>query len=42
MIEIKPKLDANETCWETNTYSSECDCSTCEHRHECSGSDAED
>jgi len=34
--------EANEFCWETGHYTTSCDCSTCIHRDECSGSDADD
>ncbi len=32
-------MDATDHCWETGTYTDECICETCEHRHECSGFD---
>lgn len=34
--------EANEECWETGTYSDDCDCSICDYKHDCSGSDSED
>jgi len=33
---------ADEKCWETGIYQNECDCYFCEHKEECSGSDADD
>ena len=32
----------NELCWSTGVYSDACDCYTCPHRSECSGSDMDD
>jgi len=34
--------EANETCWTTGHYTGYCDCLTCPHRYECSGSDFHD
>ena len=34
--------NSNEKCWETGVYSGDCDCSTCDHSHECSGSNTDD
>lgn len=34
--------DVNDLCWETGHYSDKCDCNTCIHRDECSGSNADD
>ena len=33
---------ANEICWATGKYSSNCDCNTCDHSFECSGSNVDD
>jgi len=35
-------MNPNDICWETGNYSDNCCCATCEHSHECSGSDADD
>ena len=32
----------NENCWTNGTYNDNCFCEVCEHRYECSGSDADD
>ena len=34
--------EATERCWQTGEWSDECSCELCEHRYECSGSDADD
>lgn len=34
--------DLNEMCWNTGDFRDGCDCMTCEHRYECSGSDLTD
>lgn len=34
--------EANEFCWQTGHYTSTCDCGSCPHSDECSGSDADD
>ena len=30
-------MEAMDFCWETGTYTDDCICEVCEHRHECSG-----
>lgn len=32
----------NEMCWKTGLWLDVCDCQTCSHRSECSGSDLHD
>lgn len=38
----KIMIDYNEMCWNTGDFRDGCDCMTCEHRYECSGSDLTD
>lgn len=33
---------ANEKCWQTGIYNTECDCGLCDHSYECSGSSVDD
>ena len=40
MARVKePDIDYNDRCYETGIFNDRCDCSTCEHKYECSGSD---
>ena len=32
----------NDICWETGRYNDRCNCSACDHKYECSGSDSDD
>ncbi len=38
----KIMVDSTEMCWNTGDFRDGCDCMTCEHRYECSGSDLTD
>lgn len=31
--------DCNDRCFETGIYNDRCDCATCSHKYECSGSE---
>ena len=43
MNEIINDISAlTEYCWNTGNFEAGCDCALCEHRNECSGSDASD
>lgn len=38
-ITVNCNKSPNDICWETGKYSGDCNCSTCDHSYECSGSD---
>lgn len=42
IIKNKTTEEANEKCWETGNYSDDCDCSVCDYKYDCSGSDDEE
>ena len=31
-----------EDCWETGIFNSDCECSMCDHKYECSGSNIDE